>query len=217
MNPLCVGASVAVIAALSAVPAVAGDEEGELWFNPSFVKTLDARTSVELETAQRLRDAPRTDTYFARAWLNREDAAGREWSVGVEHRWDGPDEREVRLLQQVGYDLGPLELRTRLEQRFVDVDPRTGVRVRQRIGATVPLSDRGDGWALTGDAEVFVTLRSTEPDGQTGLTGLRTFIGLERSYGRYDVSVGYLRQQDIRENADDRVGHAPFVGLAVNF
>jgi hypothetical protein len=137
--------------------------------------------------------------------------------MGVEQRWNGPDEREVRLLQQIGYDWGPLEFRTRLEQRFVDVDPQTGWRLRQRLGTTIPLTPSQDGWSLTGDAELFVTLRGTEPDGQTGVTGLRTFIGFERSYGRYDVSLGYLRQQDVRDAAEDRVGHAPFVGLTVNF
>lgn len=201
----------------AAAPALAQDEDGELWFNPAFVKPLDDRTSVELETAQRLRQDPRNDTYFARLWLNREDGSGREWSVGVEQRWNGPDEQEVRLLQQVGYDWGPLEFRTRLEQRFVDVDPRMGIRLRQRVGTTVPLTDSEDAWSLTGDAEVFVTIRNTEPGGQTGVTGLRTFVGFERSYGRYDVSLGYLRQQDIRDGAEDRVGHAPFVGLTVNF
>lgn len=202
---------------LSAAPALAQDEDGELWFNPAFVKTIDDRTSVELEIAQRLRDDPRDDTYFARLWVNREDRGGREWSAGIEQRCTGPDEREVRLLQQVGYDWGPLEFRTRLEQRFVDVDPQTGWRLRQRIGTTIPLTDGEDGWALTGDAELFMTLRSTEPGGQTGVTGLRTFAGFERGFGRYDVSLGYLRQQDIRDGAEDRVGHAPFVGLTVNF
>lgn len=201
----------------SGAPALAQDEDAELWFNPAFVKTIDDSTSVELETAQRLRDDPRDDTYFARLWVNREDSGGREWSAGIEQRWNGPDEREVRLLQQVGYDWGPLEFRTRLEQRFVDVDPQTGWRLRQRIGTTVPLTDTEDGWALTGDAELFVTLRNTEPGGQTGVTGLRTFVGFERGFGRYDVSLGYLRQQDIRDGAEDRVGHAPFVGLTVNF
>lgn len=217
MKSFTVGAAVAALALVSAAPAAAQDEDGELWFNPAFVKQIDDRTSVELETAQRLRQDPRKDTYFARLWLNREDGAGRQWSVGVEQRWNGPDEREVRLLQQVGYDWGPLEFRTRLEQRFVDVDPQTGVRLRQRVGTTIPLTDSEDGWALTGDAEVAVTLRNTEPGGQKGVTGLRTFVGFERSYGRYDVSLGYLRQQDIRDGAEDRVGHAPFVGLTVNF
>jgi hypothetical protein len=81
----------------------------------------------------------------------------------------------------------------------------------------VPLTDLEDGWTLVGNAELFLTLRSTEPDGQTGVTGLRTFVGVERSYGRYDVSLGYLRQQDIRNSGPDRIGHAPFVGLNVNF
>ncbi len=197
--------------------AVAQDDGGEIWLNPAFATSLDNATSVELETAQRLRQDPRNDTYFARLWINREDNQGREWSMGVEQRWNGPDEREVRLLQQIGYDWGPLEFRTRLEQRFVDVDPQTGWRLRQRLGTTIPLTASEDGWSLTGDAELFVTLRGTEPDGQTGVTGLRTFIGFERSYGRYDLSVGYLRQQDIRDSAEDRVGHAPFVGLTVNF
>lgn len=200
-----------------ASPVLAQDEAGELWFNPAFATSLDDRTSIELETTQRLRSDPRDDTYFARLWLKREDSRGRDWNVGVEHRWNGPDEREVRLLQQVGYDWGPLEFRTRLEQRFVNVDPDTGWRLRQRIGTTVPLTEDEDGWALTGDAEVFFTLRNTEPGGQTGLTGLRTFVGFERGFGRYDISLGYLRQQDIRNDAEDRVGHAPFVGVTVNF
>lgn len=198
-------------------PALAQDEAGEFWFNPAFETALDDQTSIELETAQRLRSDPLDDTYFARLWLKREDSRGRDWNVGVEYRWNGPDEREVRLLQQVGYDWGPLAFRTRLEQRFVNVDPQTGWRLRQRIGTTIPLTDDEDGWALTGDAELFVTLRNTEPGGQTGVTGLRTFVGFERGFGRYDVSLGYLRQQDIRDNAEDRVGHAPFVGATVKF
>ena len=197
--------------------ALAQDEAGELWFNPAFETSLDDRTSVELETAQRLRSDPRNDTFFGRLWLKREDSQGRDWSVGIEQRWNGPNEREVRILQQVGYDWGPLEFRTRLEQRFVNVDPQTGWRIRQRVGTTVPLTEDEDGWALTGNAELIVTLRNTEPEGQTGLTGLRTFVGFERGFGRYDVSLGYLRQQDIRDNAEDRVGHAPFIGVTVNF
>lgn len=200
-----------------ASPVLAQDEAGELWFNPAFETSLDDRTTVELETAQRLRSDPRNDTFFARLWLKREDSQGRDWNVGIEQNWTGPDEREVRLLQQVGYDWGPLEFRTRLEQRFVNVDPQTGWRIRQRVGSTLPLTGDEDGWALTGNAELFVTLRNTEPGGQTGLTGLRTFVGFERGLGRYDVSLGYLRQQDIRDNSEDRIGHAPYIGVTVDF
>lgn len=200
-----------------ATPALASDEDMEFWFNPSVSKAAGDRTSIELETAQRFRNDPRNDTWFVRGWIKRDDARGNTWSVGIEQRWNGPDQREVRLLQQVGHELGPIDLRTRVEQRFVSTDPQTGWRVRQRIGTSIPLGDSDNSWSLTADAELFVTVRSTDPDGQTGVTGLRTFVGFEREFGRYDVSLGYLRQQDVRDNAPDRIGHAPFIGVGVNF
>jgi hypothetical protein len=206
------------IAALSlATPALASDEDMEFWFNPSVSKAVDGRTSIELETAQRFRKDPRNDTYFVRGWVKRDDDRDNTWGVGVEQRWNGPDQREVRLLQQVSYALGPIDFRTRTEQRFVSTDPQTGWRVRQRIGTSIPLGESDDSWSLTADAELIMTLRSTDPDGQTGVTGLRTFVGFEQEFGRYEVSLGYLRQQDVRDSAPDRIGHAPFIGFGVAF
>jgi hypothetical protein len=206
-----------IVALALSTPALASDEDMEFWLNPSVTRAADDRTSIELETAQRLRNDPRNDTWFVRGWIKRDDDRGKTWGAGIEQRWNGPDQQEVRLLQQVGYDLGPIDLRTRMEQRFVSTDPQTGWRVRQRIGTSIPLGDSDNSWSLTADAELFVTLRSTEPDGQTGVTGLRTFVGFEREFGRYELSVGYLRQQDVRDNAPDRIGHAPFIGAGVNF
>jgi hypothetical protein len=206
------------IAALSlATPALASDEDVEFWFNPTASKAFDERTTFELETAQRFRNDPRLDTYYVRGWVKRDDDRDNTWGVGIEQRWNGPDQREVRLLQQVSYSWGAVDLRTRTEQRFVSTDPQTGWRIRQRIGTSVPLGDSDNSWSLAADAEVVVTLRSTAPDGQTGVTGLRTFVGVEREFGRYEVSLGYLRQQDIRDGAPDRIGHAPFIGVDIAF
>ena len=215
MNRLVLAVSTAALSL--ATPVLASDEDMEFWFNPSVTKAAGDRTSIELETAQRFRNDPRNDTWFVRGWIKRDDAMGNTWGAGIEQRWNGPDQREVRLLQQVGYELGPIDLRTRVEQRFVSTDPQTGWRVRQRIGTSIPLGDSDNSWSLTADAELFVTVRSTDPDGQTGVTGLRTFVGFEREFGRYEVSLGYLRQQDVRDNAPDRIGHAPFIGVGVNF
>ena len=206
-----------IVALALATPALASDEDMEFWFNPSVSKAVRDGTSIELETAQRLRRDPRTDTYFVRGWIKQDDAWDNSWGVGIEQRWNGPDQQEVRLLQQVGYQLGLIDFRTRMEQRFVSTDPQTGWRVRQRIGTSVPLGDSEDSWSFAADAELVVTLRSTDPDGQTGVTGLRTFVGFEKGFGRYDLSLGYLRQQDVRDNAPDRIGHAPFVGVEVAF
>lgn len=215
MKRLVLTTSIAALAL--ATPALASDEDVEFWFNPSVSKAVDGRTSFELETAQRFRSDPRNDTFFVRGWVKRDDDRDNTWGVGIEQRWNGPDQREVRLLQQVSYALGPVDFRTRTEQRFVSTDPQTGWRIRQRIGTSVPLGDSDNSWSLTADAELVVTLRSTTPDGQTGVTGLRTFVGVEREFGRYEVSLGYLRQQDIRDSAPDRIGHAPFIGVNVAF
>lgn len=215
MKRLILAASIAALSLTT--PALANDEDMEFWFNPSVSKAAGDRTSIELETAQRLRNDPRNDTYFVRGWVKRDDSRDNTWGVGIEQRWNGSDQREVRLLPQVSYGLGPIDLRTRMEQRFVSTDPRTGWRLRQRIGTSIPLGDSDSNWSLAADAELFVTLRSTDPVGQTGITGLRTFVGFEREFGRYEVSLGYLRHQDVRDKAPDRIGHAPFIGVGVSF
>jgi hypothetical protein len=200
---------------LTAAPAVAADDELELWLNPSVTTKLDSRTSIELETAQRFRsDEAGGDTYFARLWLGRRVAKDVKLSLGAERRWQGSD-RETRLHQQASYGLGPIDMRTRLEQRFLSDDPRTSWRFRHRVGASVPL--RNSDWSLAGNAEGFFTLRAAERGGQTGLTGVRTFVGVEREIGQVELSLGYLRQQTIRRAAPDRIGHAPFIGLGFNF
>jgi len=203
------------VALAVAAPAAAADHELDLWFNPAVTTSLDERTSLELETAQRLREAPADDTYFFRLWVNRELSDDVELSVGAERRFEGSGE-ETRLLQQLGYGVGPLDLRTRFEQRFLSEAPRTAWRLRQRAGAGVPLTGDDDGWALVGDVEGFFTLRAATPGGRTGLTAVRSFVGFERGFGRVELSVGYLRQQDIRRGADDRIGHAPLVGLTID-
>lgn len=200
---------------LTMAPAVAA-EDTELWLNPRASKALDGGLAMELETAQRLRQSPRDDTVFFRLWLHKDAPRGVTLSAGAEQRFNGPDERETRFLQQLSYAWGPIDMRTRFEQRDVSTADQWGLRARQRLGASVPLSEAARGWSLVGDAEVFITLRSTEAGGDTGLTGLRTFVGFERPLGPAEISLGYVRQQDIRPG-EDRVGHAPFVGISVDF
>jgi hypothetical protein len=210
---------VALAVATAHAPAFATDEGFELWLNPSVSHDLDDRRSVELETAQRLRSAEdgRPDTYFYRLWLNQEVASGLTLSGAAEYRINDGGTDETRLMQQLSARHGIWRTRLRLEQRFVDNADQMGLRVRPRLGVSVPL-DEARRWSFRSDAELFITLRATSPTGDEGLTGLRTQVGFGYKVNeRLSISAGYLRQQDFLSNRPDVVGHAPILAAELSF
>lgn len=195
----------------AASPAKASDEIFEVWLNPS-VEADVGRGTAELETAHRFRDG-RDDTHFLRLWYGQDIAKGVTLAGGIEQRFTGRI-GEQRALQQLSLKHGVLRSRTRLEQRFVEGDDRMGLRLRQRIGVSVPFA-QGGRLDFIANAEGFVTLRATNVAGQGGLTGLRTLVGIEyEASERVQLGLGYMRAQDFRRAAADRVGHAPMLSLA---
>jgi hypothetical protein len=210
---------IALLLMLPSVPAMASSEAAELWLNPSVSFDMDKDTSVEIETAQRLRSADdgRADTYFARLWLNQKVAKNVTLSGAIEKRVNDGGADENRIIQQMTTKHGYLRTRFRLEQRFVDNADQMGLRARPRLGVAVPI-DADERWAFKTDAEMFLTLRSTSNGGDTGLTGLRTQMGVSYDVTpKFTLSAAYLRQQDFRDRAPDTVGHAPIIGIEYSF
>ena len=209
----------ALMLALASAPAAATSDAAELWLNPSVSFDFDGDTGIEIETAQRLRNADddRVDTYFARLWLNQKMAENLTLSGAIERRINNGGSDETRLIQQMKKSHGYLRTRLRLEQRFVDNADQMGLRVRPRLGVAVPI-DTDERWAFKTDAEMFLTLQSTGNGGDTGLTGLRTQIGVSYDVTpRVTLSAAYLRQQDFDDRAPDVVGHAPLLGIELAF
>ena len=149
--------------------ALAADDGFEVWLNPSVSAGLDDNTGVELETAQRFRDADdgRADTYFARLWINQDVADTMTLSGAIEQRANasvnGGGNDETRLIQQLSTSHGILRTRLRLEQRFVENADRMGLRLRPRLGVKVPVSEDGH-WAIKSDAELLAELGLPDPD-----------------------------------------------------
>jgi hypothetical protein len=199
--------------------AQASDDAFEFWINPSIGYALDDNTAIELETAQRLRSTAdgRADTYFFRLWVSQDVSDRVTLSGAVERRINDGGRDETRTMQQLSLKNGVLRGRFRLEQRFVSDADRMGVRLRPRVGVSVPLSSDGD-WTFESNAELFITLRSNSRAGDQGLTGLRTQIAIGYDVSKQvNVSLGYLRQQDIRPNRADQIGNAPIVGIEFSF
>ena len=206
-------------ALLAATPATAQDEAFEFWLNPSIEFDLDDDTGVELETAQRFRsqDDGRVDTYFGRLWIKQSIARGLTLAGAVERRVNDGGSDETRLMQQLSGSHGLLRTRLRLEQRFSDGADQMGLRLRPRLGVEVPLDADGR-WSAGADAELFWTLRPRSVDGDTGITGLRTTVGVGYDVtDNWSVGIAYLRQQDFEPDGPDEIGHAPLVEIGYSF
>lgn len=210
--------SLSAIMALAPARVLATEESFELWFSPSVSFDLDADTVLELETAQRFRSAENgPDTYFARVLLVQSIDENFAVGGGVHQLINDGASDETRLLQQLSAKTGVMRARLRLEQRFVDDADQTGWRIRPRLGVNVPLDSDGR-WAMIADAEPFFTLRPTSNGGQKGLTTLRTQVGVNfAATERLELGLIYLRNQDIRDGRQDRVGHAPLLTAELAF
>lgn len=210
-------------AALLAMPqaAHAGDEAFEFWLNPSVDYAIDDENTVELNTAQRFRSESdgRVDTYLAQLWLHHKVLDNLTLSGGVEQRENDGGFDEVRMLQQLSARHEFLRVRLRMEQRWIEDQSRMGLRLRPRVGVKVPLGDSGK-WSFATDAELFFTLRSARQDrsDDPGLSGMRSRFGVAyQASDKLELSLTYLRQQDFRDNAPDRIGNAPLIGIAYSF
>ena len=206
-------------ALLAAGPAQAADEAFEFWLNPSIAVDLDSDTAVELETAQRFRSAAdgRSDTYFARLWINRALTEDVTLGGAIERRINDGGSNETRLMQQLSTRHGVLRTRLRLEERFVDGTGRMGLRLQPRLGVAVPLGT-DDRWSLHTNVERFLTLKSTSAGADDGLTGVRTQLGVSYAASdNLDLSLTYLRQHDFEDLGPDEVGHAPVLGIEYAF
>lgn len=213
----CTRASALLLAVATATPALAADEEAQLWATQSLSIGLDEDTHVQLEAVERARSSAfGGEQYQVRAAVDQDIGAG--FSIGgglVYQRAGGQD--EFRLQQQIGYSTGPVALRTRLEQRFQEGVGPTIWRLRQRVQLTETLDADGR-WAAIANAEAFFNLNHGNPGSQTGLVAVRTQIGVRHKFSDHiSGTLAYVRQHELRDNAPDRIGHAPLLGLAFSF
>lgn len=210
-----------VSVALATIPstAYASDDAAELWLNPSVEVGLVDDTAFELETAQRFRseDDGRVDTYFFRGWVRQNIADNAALAGAVEYRINDGGSNEVRTMQQLSTSHGFLKTRLRLEQRFVDGADRMGLRLRPRLGVGFDLTEDGR-WSAGADAELFWVLRGNNVGSDTGITGLRTTVGVEYEVSEnLSLGLSYLRQQDFEDGGPDDIGHAPLIAIEYTF
>lgn len=133
------------------------------------------------------------------------------------------DRTENRLWQQLTWNVAVegdyrLQLRSRLEQRFVEDASDSGWRFRQFAKFTQAASADGRRYLSLFD-EVFFDLNDTDFGQHTGLRQNRAFVGLGWFLDEARTIAfegGYLNQW-ISRPGDDRMNHALSLNLFVTF
>lgn len=219
--PPCKCALLAMSAAplLLAQPAQA-DEGFELWLGPSVTKKLDKNASIELETAQKFKSKAdkRYDLYYFRGWVRQKAAKGLTLSIAAEKRIADGSKDETRFTQEIDVQDGYFTGRLQLEERFFEKsDGRMGLRVRPRAGVISKLDKKGK-WTFDATQELFLTVRAYKAGGDTGVTGLRSRIGITSKVSKnLKLSLHYIRDETFKDKKADKVAHAPKVGVKLKF
>jgi len=205
-------------------PAIAQDQDAQLWISAKASAELQEGVELELETNQRFSD-DRSGLYESQylAALAFGIGAGVTLTGGINRVVGLTDGRvqntEWRPRQQIGFPIanigrGELATRVRLEQRFRSDDDETGHRVRPEVSYALPLS---------GELEVELAHESYFNLNSTGFQNagherMRNSATLSYPIARsVDAQVGYMNQY--RFNGDDRdlMEHALKTALLVSF
>lgn len=219
MNRFCLALIALAAAAMSA------SAENQIWTSIDLEKsTGNPRLELQLNTELRYQPDGDLDTIEIRPGVkyklnDRFDLSGGY--LYASSRRPGPDQREHRLWQQLGYDLfdaGKLEVsgRTRIEQRWREGEDDTAWRLRQRIGLTHPVP--GTELELHLNSEAFFVLNDTGWT-RSGFqeNRARATVEWEMKNG-VEWSVGYLNQyRNGTGGAPDETNHHFYLGLSAGF
>lgn len=97
---------------------------------------------------------------------------------------------------------GNLQLRSRLEERTVNIGAGTGVRFRQLAKLAYPLTPR---WSLIGWDELFINANTVDWGPVAGFDQNRVFVGFGYQFdATFRTEIGYLNQYINRDLVYDR-------------
>ena len=128
------------------------------------------------------------------------------------------DTTENRAWEQYTFAMptsaGKLQVRSRLEQRTVNIGPGASVRLRELIGLNYPLDKS---WSLVASNEAFFNLNTVDWGPTAGFDQNRLSIGIGYQFNpTFRTEIGYMNQYIDRDLAYDRVFHLVQVNFVVD-
>ncbi len=202
-------------AALVASPAFASDESAQLWIYGNAAVPVSEDVTASAIIYQRFRD----ESHGGNMQVAR---GGFDWAVddavtlggGVTyvqtasgHQW--------RAAQQVTLTFGAVAWRTQIEEGFKPEADRPQLRLRERIQATFELDAR-DRLLLSG--EFNYQLRSDTSGEGARVDSLRAGASIQHNLANHVYgTLGYMLIVTPRHGEEDKIAHAPQIGLTYRY
>lgn len=138
--------------------ACASDEDTQFWLNAIATGPIDDDTTLTIDGTQRFRsdDKVGADQQTIRVTVEQQIADRTRLGGGI-MLFDTAGLTEIRLHQQAVFNLGRIEARTRLEERFFDGADRMELRLRQRVQYNQPIAA---GWRAAAGVEWLGIMQS---------------------------------------------------------
>jgi hypothetical protein len=204
----------------AAFPALAQQEDEQLWLQANTLVPLDTNTRVTLEQIARFSD--RQDGLYTTelgALIGQRISKKFELGFGYRHVAfyngnTGADENRFR--QQVLGNFGRLSTRFRIDERFHPDGDEIGIRIRPLVRYNQPIG--GKGLAVFASHESFFLANSTKWGQRRGYERMRNWLGLVLPLSpAISADVAYLNQYRLaRGGARAQMDHALSLQLTVN-
>jgi len=197
------GFSLAAIALACPFPALAADEDVQLWISQSATAPVSDTVDGTLDLSQRIRDSG--DQLLTRGTAEVRLSENAVLGGGAAYVVTRDAADEFRPHQQLTLTFGPLAFRTRVEERFFDGADRMELRLREKVTATWPIARRLKG-ALAG--ELLYIARSQDSGRGDHVDQWRANATLtHRLTDSLESTLGYLAIVAPRSGAPDRLSH----------
>lgn len=214
----------ALFALPAATPALAQEQDQELWLSGAASTKLGDRTKFEFDTIARFgNDAGGLYEIEINTLVVQDLGKGFNIAGGytrnIGYSRGAVTNTENRLRGQLGWSgaAGPVKLsgRVRLEVRFRADGDDIGYRLRPQLKATLPV---GGPFSLVASHESFVPLNDTDWRQRAGHERMRNFAGVNWKAGkRIAFELGYLNQYNFRPApARDVMDHVLSVSTALS-
>lgn len=218
---LCSAAALAATA--TAAPAVAAEDDANIWLAQTATVNLGKDAVLWLEAQERFtNDASRLGQFLLRPAIGYKLDPTTTAYIGYAYVMTDPvgpaKTNEHRIYQQLSFRLAgdgkgvTVTGRTRLEQRWLEEQGGTAWRLRQQVRLTAPLAGKARAVIWT---EPFIGFNQTRFQ-RDGIGLWRNFAGLSAPVGKtLSLEPGYLNQYVVR-GGRDRIDHTASVTLSAS-